>query len=67
MELAEQLAGFPQMAMLCDRASAIAQWDYPEDEAIRREIEGAMPAFETQFQSGAGRFVEGQGRHGAFD
>ncbi|MGO1119224.1 crotonase/enoyl-CoA hydratase family protein [Rhodovibrionaceae bacterium A322] len=67
LELAEQLAGFPQMAMLCDRQSAIAQWDYPEEEAIRREIEGAMPAFEQQFQSGAGRFVGGAGRHGSFD
>ena len=36
-------------------------------EAIDREIAGAMPAFEQQFQSGAGRFVQGDGRHGRFD
>lgn len=67
LELAGQLAEFPQMAMLCDRQSAIRQWDYPEQEAIKHEIAGAMPAFEQQFQSGAGRFVGGAGRHGSFD
>ena len=66
-ELAQQLAGFPQLAMLSDRASAIRQWDYGEEEAIRREIAGSMPAFEQQFQSGASRFVDGAGRHGKFD
>ncbi len=65
--LAEQMASFPQLAMLSDRASTIAQWDYTEAEAIDREIEGAKPAFEEQFQSGASRFVGGVGRHGAFD
>jgi enoyl-CoA hydratase/carnithine racemase len=64
--LAQELAGFPQLALRSDRFSAISQWDYPETEAIDREIEGSKPAFEQQFQSGAGRFVEGQGRHGDF-
>jgi len=64
--LARQLAGFPQLALLSDRASSISQWDYSEIEAIDREIEGSKPAFEQQFQSGAGRFVDGQGRHGDF-
>ena len=66
-ELAHQLAGFPQIAMLSDRASTIDQWNYPEEEAIDREIAGARPAFEQDFQSGAGRFMGGAGRHGAFD
>jgi len=66
-DLAQQLASFPQLAMLSDRASTISQWDYPEDEAIAREIAGSMPAFEQQFQSGAGRFVGGHGRHGEFE
>lgn len=65
-ELAHQLAGFPQLAMLSDRASAISQWDYEVEEAIDKEIAGSMPAFEQQFQSGAGRFVGGEGRHGSF-
>jgi len=65
-ELSAQLAAFPQLAMLSDRYSAITQWDYSEEEAIRREIEGSRPAFEQDFQSGAGRFVGGEGRHGKF-
>lgn len=65
--LAEQLAGFPQLAMLSDRESTITQWNYPTEEAIDREIEGAKPAFQQQFQSGASRFVGGVGRHGAFE
>lgn len=66
-ELAAQLASFPQLAMLSDRYSAITQWDFPEEEAIRREIDGSRPAFEQEFQSGAGRFVGGAGRHGTQD
>ncbi|MAL80072.1 MAG: enoyl-CoA hydratase [Sneathiella sp.] len=66
LTLAEQLAAFPQSALLCDRKSAIEQWDYPEEEAIDREIEGAKFAFRDAFQSGAGTFVKGIGRHGEF-
>ena len=62
--LAQELAELPQLAMLSDRASLIRQWDLPEEEAIRLEIEGSRPAFERDFQSGAGRFVAGTGRHG---
>ena len=62
--LAHELASLPQTAMLSDRASLVGQWDWPEDEAIRREIAGSAPAFAEGFQSGAGRFVTGDGRHG---
>jgi enoyl-CoA hydratase len=62
--LAHELAALPQVAMLSDRASLIGQWDWPEDEAIRREIAGSAAAFAQGFQSGAGRFVAGAGRHG---
>jgi enoyl-CoA hydratase len=65
--LAQQLAGFPQVAMLSDRASTISQWDYGEEEAIDREIAGSKAAFDDQFQTGAGRFMKGEGRHGAFE
>lgn len=62
--LAHELADLPQVAMLSDRASLIGQWDWPEDEAIRREIAGSAAAFAEGFQAGAGRFVAGAGRHG---
>jgi enoyl-CoA hydratase len=64
--LAGDLAGFPQLALLSDRWSAITQWDYSQEEAINREIDGSKPAFEKQFQSGAELFVDGAGRHGKF-
>ena len=66
-QLAQELSSFPQLAMLSDRASTISQWDYPEEEAIEREIEGSKPAMEHQFQSGAQRFKDGAGRHGRFE
>lgn len=63
-QLARDLAVLPQTAMLSDRESILRQWDFPEDEAIRREIAGSMPAFHEAFQGGAGTFVAGAGRHG---
>ena len=62
--LAHELAGLPQIAMLSDRESLIKQWDFPEDAAIRLEIAGSKAAFAQGFQAGAGRFVQGVGRHG---
>lgn len=65
-QLARQLADFPQLALRSDRASLLRQWDLPEAEAIRQEIAGSRPAMEQDFQTGAGRFVAGEGRHGEF-
>ena len=62
--LALELAALPQTAMLSDRHSLLSQWDFPEDEAIRREIDGSQAAFQQGFQSGAQRFAAGTGRHG---
>ena len=62
--LAQELASLPQVAMLSDRASVVGQWDWPENEAIRREIAGSAAAFAEGFQAGARRFVAGTGRHG---
>lgn len=62
--LAQSLAALPQLAMLSDRSSLLRQWDFPEDEAIRREIDGSRPAMQRGFQSGAQLFVSGSGRHG---
>ena len=63
--LAHRLAAYPQTAMLSDRASLLRQWDLSEEDAIRFEIEVSRPAFERDFQAGAGRFVAGEGRHGS--
>jgi enoyl-CoA hydratase len=66
-KLALQLAGFPQAALLSDRASIISQWDHDAETAIDQCIAGAAEAFQTEFQSGAGRFVDGAGKHGRFE
>lgn len=63
--LAHQLAGFPQIALRSDRLSAISQFDYPEAEAIRREMELATEARRREAQAGAARFAAGAGRHGS--
>ena len=62
--LTHALSGLPQLAMLSDRCSLLSQWDWPENEAIRREIAGSRPAMQQGFESGAQRFVSGTGRHG---
>jgi enoyl-CoA hydratase len=63
--LAHELASFPQAAMLADRDSSLRQWNLAEEDAILYEVERGKAAFTQGFQSGAGRFVAGDGRHGA--
>jgi len=66
-ELAQQLAAFPQTAMRSDRFSTIDQWGYAEPEAIDRAVADAQSALQETYQSGAGEFVSGKGRHGDFE
>src|SRR3954449_5765216 len=63
--LAVDLASMPAAAMLADRSSVLRQWSLPEEDAIRYEVETGKAVFGAEFQAGAARFVEGQGRHGA--
>lgn len=64
--LAEEIAGFPQVCMRADRASAIAQWDLPLADALRAEGAGGLDALLAEGAAGAERFASGAGRHGAF-
>ncbi len=65
--LARQIAGFPQLCMRADRASAFAQWDLPLAEALRQEGAGGFAAVHAEGIDGAARFAAGAGRHGAFN
>ncbi|MFP1680893.1 crotonase/enoyl-CoA hydratase family protein [Alloalcanivorax sp. C16-1] len=65
--LARRIAGFPQQCMNADRASVHAQWDYPLDEALRREGAGGFPIVFEEALAGADRFAKGAGRHGKFE
>jgi enoyl-CoA hydratase len=63
--LAEQLAHFPQLCLRSDRASALAQWDLPEAEALRGETRRGLEVIRSgETVEGAGRFSAGAGRHG---
>jgi enoyl-CoA hydratase len=64
--LAGEIAAFPQQCLRADRASAIAQWDYPLAEALSREGAGGYPVLEAEAIDGAERFASGAGRHGRF-
>ena len=62
--LARQIAGFPQACMRADRASTLAQWDWPMDVALQREGAGGHAALQAEGLAGAARFAAGAGRHG---
>lgn len=65
-EMARQVAGFPQAAMLGDRLSAYEQWDLDLNSALANELAHGMRALD-QAIAGARRFDRGAGRHGSFD
>ncbi|MBX3602708.1 MAG: crotonase/enoyl-CoA hydratase family protein [Rubrivivax sp.] len=62
--LAAQIAAFPQRCLRADRASALAQWDWPLDEALVREGAGGYEVVHAEGLAGAARFAAGAGRHG---
>jgi len=64
LELAAQIAAFPQRCLRADRASAHAQWDLPMAEALLREGAGGYAAALAEGIAGAARFSGGAGRHG---
>ncbi len=65
LALAGQIAAFPQRCMKADRASALAQWDWPLSAALAREGAGGFTVVHEEGLAGAARFAAGAGRHGA--
>ena len=65
LELARQLAAFPQATMLADRASVYAQWNLPLDQALHQEWERGKSCLGDALD-GAAQFTAGAGRHGNF-
>jgi enoyl-CoA hydratase len=63
LELAEQLAGFPQETMLSDRRATIEGAGLTFEEGLRMELEAAAGVQEVA-RRGAARFAGGEGRHG---
>jgi len=67
IELAHQLAAFPQACLRNDRRSAMAQWDLDYDTAMIDEMRGGLDVLASgETLAGAKRFSSGEGRHGKF-
>ena len=66
LEMADQLAGFPQACLRNDRLSAIAQWGMPIETALEYEAEIGRDSLRAGAADGAGRFASGKGRDGDF-
>jgi enoyl-CoA hydratase len=67
LELAEQIAAFPQTCLRNDRASALEQWSLDCDAAAANEIGRGLDTLKSgEAAQGAARFTQGVGRHGSF-
>lgn len=66
IELAGQLAAFPQICLRSDRASALDQWGLPLNKALAHEASLGRDALRSEATSGASRFASGKGRRGDF-
>jgi enoyl-CoA hydratase len=65
IELAQQLAKFPQATMNADRLNAYEQWGKSLPEALHAEWERSKHRIGDGLE-GAARFAGGEGRHGKF-
>ncbi len=66
-ELAKQIAAFPQACLRHDRLSSYEQWGLPVAEALKNECRhGQASLVSGEATAGAGRFRQGEGRHGRF-
>ena len=64
IELAEQIAQFPQDCLRRDRQSSYEQWSLPLDTALQHELVLGRESLRSP-ELAVGRFVAGEGRHGA--
>lgn len=68
LEIANQIANFPQVCLRGDRMSAYEQWGLTIEEALANEQARGLEAINSgESQTGAKKFVQGAGRHGEFD
>lgn len=68
VELAKQLAEFPQHCLRNDRIASYRQWGLMQDEALAIETTlGIESIMSGEALEGAQRFSSGEGRHGEFE
>ena len=66
IELAKQIAAFPQTCMNSDRLSAYRQWDFDMEGALAHEAHAGVAPLREGAAAGAQRFTDGVGRGGSF-
>lgn len=67
VELARQIAGFPQGCARSDRRSSYEQWDLTMGDALANETRLGTDVIRSgETQAGAAKFASGAGRHGQF-
>ncbi len=67
LQLANDIAAFPQTCMRTDRLSAMRQWSLDMDAALKAEVAGGLDVLKSgETLKGATAFTKGKGRHGAF-
>lgn len=67
VELAKQIAAFPQRCLRNDRLSAIEQWGLEEGSAMRNELRRGLDSISSgETLAGASAFAAGVGKHGSF-
>ncbi len=65
LELAAEIAAFPQLCARSDRLSAYEQWNLPLDDALLNETQRGRAVIRSgETRAGAARFAGGAGRHG---
>ena len=68
LELAGELARFPQRCLRSDRLSALQQWNLSLEDALAHEMRLGLEVIGSgETLAGARRFAEGAGRHGSFE
>lgn len=67
LELAAEIARFPELCMKTDRASAYHQWGVSAADALRFEGTEGLKPLHAEAVAGASRFAGGKGRGGQFD
>lgn len=65
--LAQDIARFPQLCVVTDRASAYRQWDMGLKDALAFEARQGSKPLAAEAAQGASRFTEGAGRGGVFE
>jgi len=67
IQLANDIAAFPQTCLRADRQSAMRQWSLEMDAALKAEVEGGLNVLKSgETLKGATAFTKGKGRHGSF-